>query len=134
MQPPAPPVGWIREVVFDCPDPWSLARFWAAVVGGEPVAWHAGWVTLEPPPHGQRLSFQVVEHYLAPTWPDGGVAQQVHVDVLVPDLETAHERVLGLGARFLAGHVSRRPGPAGEQIPWRVYADPVGHPFCLVVR
>ena len=31
-------------------------------------------------------------------------------------------------------HVSPRPGPAGEPIPWRVYRDPAGHPFCLVVR
>jgi len=25
-------------------------------------------------------------------------------------------------------------GPGGEPVPWRVYRDPVGHPFCLVVR
>ncbi len=23
-------IGWIREVVRDSPDPWALARFWAA--------------------------------------------------------------------------------------------------------
>jgi len=22
-------IGWIREVVLDCPDPWALGRFWA---------------------------------------------------------------------------------------------------------
>jgi len=22
-------IGWIREVVLDCRDPWALARFWA---------------------------------------------------------------------------------------------------------
>ena len=26
------------------------------------------------------------------------------------------------------------PDPGGEPVPWRVYRDPVGHPFCLVVR
>jgi hypothetical protein len=29
-----------------------------------------------------------------------------------------------------------RPGPApdGEPVPWRVYRDPAGHLFCLVIR
>jgi hypothetical protein len=27
-----PPIGWIREVVLDGPDPWALARFWADLV------------------------------------------------------------------------------------------------------
>jgi hypothetical protein len=30
--------------------------------------------------------------------------------------------------------VSPRPGPDGEPVPWRVYRDPAGHSFCLVVR
>jgi hypothetical protein len=127
------PVGWIREIVFDCPDPSRLARFWASLVGGEPVEWYEGWVTLEPPPQGQRLSFQAVPNFRKPTWPDPG-GQQMHVDLLVADLDAAHERVLAFGARFLAAHTSPRPGPGGEEIQWRVYADPVGHPFCLVVR
>jgi hypothetical protein len=127
-------VGWIREVVLDCADPWQLAAFWAAVVGGEPVQWYPGWVTLEPPPHGQRLSFQQVPDFTPPTWPANSVPAQMHVDVLVQDLETGHQRVVGLGARFLAEHLSPRPGPGGVPVRWRVYADPVGHPFCLVTR
>ena len=51
-------IGWIREVVMDCPEPWALARFWAGLLGGSPVEWYPGWVTIQPPPHGQRLSFQ----------------------------------------------------------------------------
>jgi hypothetical protein len=128
------PVGWIREVVLDCPDPWKLAVFWAAVLGGSPVEWYPGWVTLEPPPNGQRLSFQAVSELAAPTWPDQSVPTQTHVDILVHNLEEAHERVVGLGARFLAEHVSPRPDPGGAQVAWRVYADPAGHPFCLVTR
>jgi hypothetical protein len=127
-------VGWIREVVLDCAEPEELAAFWAAVVGGHPVEWYPGWVTLEPPPNGQRLSFQAVAGFAAPTWPDPSVPTQVHVDVLVQDLEPAHRRVVGLGARFLAEHVSPRPAPGGAQVSWRVYADPAGHPFCLVTR
>jgi hypothetical protein len=58
----------------------------------------------------------------------------MHVDVLVPDLPEAHHRIVELGARFLAEHISPRPGPDGAQVRWRVYADPAGHPFCLVTR
>lgn len=115
-------VGLIREVVLDTPDPWSLARFWAGVLGGEPVEWYAGWVTLEPPPHGLRVSCQQ------------GPAERMHFDVRVGDLAAAHERVVALGARPVAERVSPRPGPGGEVLPWRVYADPAGHLFCLVVR
>jgi len=126
---PSPgPLGWVREVVLDTPDPESLARFWAEVVGGEPVAWYDGWWTLEPPPHGQRLSFQRSE--ARP--PEGGGG--VHVDVLVGDLEAAHHRVLALGAEYVTERWSPRPDDQGRPVPWRVYRDPVGHPFCLVVR
>jgi hypothetical protein len=57
-----PTIGWISEVVLDGPDPWVLARFWAGLLGGTPVEWYPGWVTLEPPPNGQRLSFQATAH------------------------------------------------------------------------
>jgi hypothetical protein len=39
----------------------GLARFWAGLLGGTPLQWYPGRVTLEPPPHGQRLSFQATE-------------------------------------------------------------------------
>ena len=121
-------IGWIREVVLDCPDPWALARFWAGLLGGTPVEWYPGWVTLEPPPHGQRLSFQ------ASSAPAGRDRARVHFDVLVADLPAAHDRVLAAGAAFTREQVSPRPGPGGEPVRWRVYEDPAGHPFCLVVR
>jgi hypothetical protein len=121
-------IGWIREVVLDCPEPWTLARFWADLLGGTPVEWYPGWVTLEPPPHGQRLSFQ------ASSAPPPQDARRVHFDILVEDLAAAHDRVVAAGAALLAEHVSPRPGPGGEPVGWRVYRDPVGHPFCLVLR
>jgi hypothetical protein len=122
------PIGWIREVVLDCAEPWALARFWAGLLGGTPVQWYPGWVTIEPPPHGQRLSFQ---HSTAPP---GSQTARVHVDILVGDLAAAHDRVLAAGAVLAGEHVSPRPGPGGEPVGWRVYHDPAGHPFCLVVR
>ena len=121
-------IGWIREVVLDCVDPRALARFWSGLLGGTPVEWYPGWVTLEPPPHGQRLSFQ------ASASPRVADVSRVHFDILVEDLGAAHDQVTSAGAVMIGEHVSPRPGPAGEPIPWRVYRDPAGHPFCLVVR
>jgi hypothetical protein len=118
-------IGWIREIVLDCPDPWALARFWSGLLGGTPVEWYPGWVTLEPPPNGQRLSFQ------ASTAPQGA---GVHFDILVQDLTAAHARAIAAGAVQIAEHTSPKPAADGTPIPWRVYRDPAGHPFCLVVR
>ena len=126
-------IGWIREIVLDSPDPWALAHFWARLLGGTPVQWYPGWVTLEPAPHGQRLSFQGIRtregQAAAPR-----AAPLVHFDVLVGDLAAAHERVIRSGATFTGEHVSPKPGPTGEPVAWRVYRDPAGHPFCLVTR
>jgi len=92
------------------------------------VEWYDGWITLEPPPHGQRLSFQRTDRDA-----DNSVAG-VHFDVLVEDLESAHETVVGAGGTYLEERWSPRPGPDGQPVPWRVYTDPDGHRFCLVVR
>jgi Glyoxalase-like domain len=55
-----------------------------------------------------------------PRWRDPANPSQLHLDVLVADLEAAERAVLEHGASVLEAF----PG-------WRVYADPVGHPFCL---
>jgi hypothetical protein len=52
------------------------------------------------------------------------------LDLTVPttgDLDLQHERVLALGARLLE---DRSDDP---EEPLRVYADPAGHPFCVIV-
>jgi catechol 2,3-dioxygenase-like lactoylglutathione lyase family enzyme len=126
-------IGWIREIVLDTPDPHRLAGFWAALLGGAPVQWYPGWVTLEPPPDGQRLSFQGTGSAV-PAGTGAGVGSGVHFDVLVSDLDGAQQRVVALGGTYVERHVSPRPGPGGEQISWRVCRDPDGHLFCLVLR
>jgi predicted enzyme related to lactoylglutathione lyase len=111
-------------VAFDCPDPRALAAFYREILGwdAEPDAEGDGtWVTLTNPLGGARLSFQQVEGYRAPLWPSQDNPQQAHLDLDVQDLEAAHERVLGIGAKLL----DDKPKS------FRVYADPVGHPFCL---
>ena len=131
--------GWIREIVLDTADPHRLAGFWAALLGGTPVQWYPGWVTLEPPPHGQRLSFQGSGTESGAGWETGagsraGAGSGVHFDVLVSDLDRAQQRVVALGGSCLGEHVSPRPGPSGKQVSWRVCRDPDGHAFCLVIR
>lgn len=128
------PIGWIREIVLDSADPWELARFWAVLLGATPVEWYPGWVTLEPPPHGQRLSFQGTARTGDGPAARSGAGPIMHFDVLVSDLAAAHDRVIASGGVFVEEHFSRRPAPGGEPIPWRVYRDPAGHRFCLVVR
>ena len=120
-------IGWIREIVLNASDPWRLASFWAGLLGGTPVEWYPGWVTLEPPPHGQRLSFQG-------TGDGSGPAPGVHFDILVGDLDAAQRRVTAAGGTVTGERVSPRPGSGGETVRWRMCRDPAGHPFCLVTR
>jgi hypothetical protein len=75
-------------------------------------------VTLDPPGGGAALTFQRAPGFVAPTWPDPYVPQQLHLDLAVDDPDAAHERALALGARLLA-----------TQEKFRGYADPIGHPF-----
>ncbi|MEU1125453.1 VOC family protein [Streptomyces sp. NPDC005899] len=119
----------LQCVVLDCPDPARLASFYAAVLGGtvdQPDRrWSldADWATVHTP-SGFVLAFQRVQDYEPPRWPDPERPQQFHTDLGVADLDSAQEQVLGLGATLLD------TGPASGT--WRVYADPAGHPFCLV--
>ncbi|PWI07199.1 glyoxalase [Streptomyces sp. NWU339] len=119
----------LQCVVLDCPRPAALAAFHRELLGGEvdrpDRRWAPGddWATLHTPT-GSVLAFQRVPDHRPPTWPDPSVPQQSHLDLGVPDLDRAEERVTALGATVLdAGSDGR-----GR----RVYADPAGHPFCLV--
>ncbi|MEU2624480.1 VOC family protein [Streptomyces sp. NPDC007157] len=121
-------VARLRNVVIDCPDPLALARFYAAVAGGTPVAEDDEWVVLQVP-DGPRLGFQRVVGYTPPEWPRADRnAQQFHLDFDAgstwEEVDAAHEKVLALGARPL--DLEDR-----EKKDFQVYADPAGHPFCL---
>ena len=121
------PVGQLMNIVVDCPDADISARFWAAVLGWERVQENAGWVDIADASDGRRrLVFQQVAGYRPPGWPDQGPPQQLHLDVRVDDLEIADQRVRALGAVPLGERVVL------EDETYRVYADPAGHPFCLV--
>ena len=121
------PVGQLMNIVVDCPDADTSARFWAAVLGWERVQEIANAVDIAPTSDSRRrLVFQQVADYRPPSWPDQGTPQQLHLDVRVDDLEIAEQRVRALGAVPLAERVV-----SDDEI-YRVYADPAGHPFCLI--
>ena len=114
-------IGQLHSVVIDAPDPHALAAFYAELLGLE-IEGDPGddWVVATG--GGHRLAFQEAPNLQPPDWPDPDRPQQFHLDVLVDDVEEAEPKVLALGAR-------RLPGEGDD---FRVYADPVGHPFCLV--
>jgi len=107
--------------VLDCPDPGVLARFYGALLDWEVSVDDDGtWAEIRGA--GQCLCFQQVEDYTAPSWPGQDQPQQVHLDVVVADLDLAESEVLAIGATKHA----HQPGTT-----FRVFLDPAGHPFCL---
>ncbi|WP_436534049.1 VOC family protein [Actinoplanes sp. HUAS TT8] len=113
-------IGRLHHLIFDCPDPAAAARFWSAVLG-RPITYDDGdFAVVSADPVTSGLAFQRAADHRAPTWPAPEVPQQAHHDVMVDDLDTASAAVLALGAVRLPGD--------------HVFADPAGHPFCLIPR
>ncbi|GAA2122120.1 glyoxalase [Glycomyces algeriensis] len=107
---------------MDCPNPQALSAFYREVLGMVEVQDDGDWVVIGDAPDRPGIAFQQAEVYTPSTWPDPSIPQQMHLDIRVDDFDTAEAAVLKLGARRLEG--------GGET--FRVYADPAGHPFCLV--
>ena len=110
------------SLVLDCPDAVSLAKFYGALLDW-PVSTDDGWAEIRAE-HGQVICFQQVEAFQAPRWPGKELPQQMHLDVVVDDLDQAEAAVLELGAT----KAEHQPGTT-----FRVFLDPAGHPFCLCV-
>ncbi len=108
--------------VIDCPDPAALATFYGTMLDWKTEI-APDWAEIRSE-EGQCICFQPVEGYTPPDWPSQEVPQQMHLDVIVDDLDTAETAVLGLGA---TKH-EHQPGTT-----FRVFLDPAGHPFCLCV-
>jgi hypothetical protein len=130
------------QVVLDTTDPRGLAEFYRELLtleyrpGDEPPAPGEedrngqDWLVLRDPGGGCQIAFQHVDELPEVTWPDGPVAQMLHLDITVPTvaaLDAEHDRVQRMGARLL---LDRSDDP---HEPLRVYADPASHPFCLFV-
>nr|WP_218922106.1 VOC family protein [Kibdelosporangium phytohabitans] len=110
-------------IVIDCPDPGVLARFYGALldwkidVSADRASACAG--------DGRCISFHRVDGYTPPVWPTQERPQQMHLDVIVDDLDAAEAAVIDLGA-------TKHPDQPGTT--YRVFLDPAGHPICLCLN
>lgn len=117
-------IGRLHHVIVDCPDPAALAAFYSELLG-LPITWQEDdFAVVSEDDTSSGIGFQLAPGLQPPRWPDPDRPQQIHFDVMVDDLDAAEPRVLALGAR-------RLPSGTGGS---RVYADPAGHPFCLIPR
>ncbi|MEC3979964.1 VOC family protein [Amycolatopsis sp. H20-H5] len=116
----------LSGIVLDTPDTHTLADFYHRLLGWAVKTDEPGWAKLTAPEGGAGLSFQHEQAYVRPVWPagPGDPRVQVHLDILVDDLDTAGAHAIAQGAA-LADHQ--------PQDGVRVYFDPDGHPFCLFV-
>lgn len=115
--------------VLDCPDAVALAEFYARLLGWrvEISSEEADWADVKPPDAvgaGFHIAFQQIDDYVAPTWPEGPVPQQNHLDFYVASLDESEPLALAAGA------VKHSVQP-GENDGFTVFLDPVGHLFCL---
>lgn len=109
--------------IIDCPDPAELARFYGALLDWPVAADEDGsWAEIRSSDGLQCISFQRVDDYRAPDWPGQTHPQQMHLDVIVDDLDIGEAATLAIGATKHA----EQPGTT-----FRVFLDPAGHPFCL---
>lgn len=122
----------LKDVVFDCRHPASLARFWSGVLDGYAVAPYDETelarlrdmgiddpegdpgVIVEPSSHSQpRLYFQKV--------PESKTTKnRVHLDLVAVELDAEVQRLIALGATELHRHAT-----------WVTLIDPEGNEFCV---
>jgi catechol 2,3-dioxygenase-like lactoylglutathione lyase family enzyme len=114
------PIGRLHHIILDCPDPMALATFYSRLLGMPITYADEDFVVVATSDRASGLAFQLSPDQRPATWPDPAVPQQIHLDVMVEDVPGSYDAVLALGATKLAG---------GD-----VFADPAGHPFCLIKR
>ena len=131
----------LMHTALDATDCRGLAEFYRQLLGlryrdgEEPPADgtpdDADWLVLLDDEGNRVLTIQEKKDTTPPTWPSEEVPIQMHMDFKVPsveDLERHRHRAEALGARLLHD----RSQDEGE--PLYVFADPAGHPFCLLVQ
>ncbi len=137
-----PAVPSLIAVCIDATDARRLGEFYRQLLGysyrvgdeapepGAPDPSGADWLVLLDRSGTPRLAIQQVDELIPPSWPDPAIPQQLHVDMSVgsvEELRAQHDRVVALGGRLLE---DRSDSPEEALI---VYADPDGHPFCILV-
>jgi len=111
-------IGALYSIVIDVNDLETCAKFWSQVLGADILYQNERYLRLGH--KGERptvLLQKVPERHKE--------KNRVHIDLDVPDLDEAINRVQNLG-----GHKLRQLSEYG--IEWAVMADPDGNEFCLV--
>ena len=96
------------SIVLDCPDPEILARFYGALLDWKVEA-SPTWGEVRAD-YGQCICFQPVQDYTPPVWPGQQVPQQMHIDVMVEDLDVGE---FGIAVRM----AQPEPGEAAAAQP-----------------
>ena len=112
--------GRLHHVVLDARDPHALARFWSGLLGLPVTYTSDDWVVVAVDDRHSGMAFQLAPDHQPPVWGDPDRPQQLHLDVMADDPDATGRLAVELGATPLGGV--------------HVYADPAGHPFCLVPR
>ena len=138
------PAVTLRTVNLDCSDPHVMARFYGGLLGWQPTAVEPDWVLMRHPDGGTGLSFQQVDAFERPVWPEEPGRQQkmIHLElrVSVPDTdadggfsEEAGQTSLDEAVR-LALSLGGTLAEPQYRADLRVVLDPAGHPLCLFLR
>ena len=107
-------IGKWQALVIDCEDPDALAGFYQELLGMIRVQEEDEFISIGDAADRPAVAFQRVERLVRPQWPDADHPQQMHVDVLVDDLDAGEAAVLRLGAA--ASTPARKPsGSRGPQ-------------------
>ena|SRR5579872_3959199 len=130
----------LMHTAVDATDVRALAEFYRELLG---LRYRAGdeppvdggeddkdWLVLTDGYGNRKLAFQEVPTLARPTWPAHDVPKQMHMDFRVPtldELERQRRRAEQLGASVLLDRTD------DSQEPLYVFADPAGHPFCILV-
>ena len=130
----------LMHTALDATDCRELAEFYRVFLGlryragDEPPADgsadDAGWLVLVDESGQRVLAFNQVASLARPTWPTNEVPKQMHHDFRVSsvaELEEQRRRAEDLGAVLLYDR------SAEQDEPLYVFADPAGHPFCVLV-
>lgn len=119
-------LGMLARIVIDCPDPLVLAEFYGKFLRMPVRIMESAdrVVIARDADTFPMLAFQRVDNYVAPRWPDPAYPAQMHFDLGFDDRAAAERRAIELGATWIR--------PYHKEHFAHVYADPAGHPFCLL--
>lgn len=118
-------VAELAAITIDCPDPATLAVFYAGALGGKIIREGTDSHIIDAA--GTKIVCRRVDDHKAPTWPSPAVPMQLHFEFSVDDVVEAEARLQRLGATT--------PGyQPGADTGLLVLLDPAGHPFCIFAR